>query len=269
LPSPDLRNNNESASTPAGADSPVEEEDHELTDSKRDEVDLSAMYGYACRLMRETLDIQGVCIIDIEWQYLTSLLKYRNDNNVDEDAQIHHGGKFDASSTVLGYSHSPRFGAVQRHSWQPIKRWDDEVLLSANPINGGKGAKIDHGKHQLSSATDPSAGRDNLGAGRLNDDFVAGLLSESVYGRVFNDGLPEAVIHFLPPAVAGAILVPLYDFEHRPFAITCAYSTDKHKRFLEEKREYLEVAPPQINLKVGIWIWYPISGIEGTNHFGR
>jgi hypothetical protein len=257
LLSPDPRDNNELASTPAGADSPVEEEDPELTDSKPDEVDLRTMYRYACRLMRETLEIEGVCIVDIDWPYLTGVLK----NNVDRDTPSHHGGNFEASSTVLGYSHSHQFGLIQRKTWQPIETWDDETLISINPNKGGKCSRIDQ-------PTDPSAGKNNLGAGRLSDDFVAGFLSENVSGKVFNDGLPEAVITFLPQAVACAILVPLYDFDHRPFAITCAYSTNRHKKFLEEERQYLEVAPHQFNLTVGIWICYPIAGTEGTNHFG-
>jgi hypothetical protein len=240
LLSPDPRGINESASTTARADSPVEEEDPESTDSKQDEVDLRTIYRYACRLMRETLDIEGVCIIEIDWKYLTGVLKYRNDNNVDRDAPSHHDEKVDASSTVLGYSHSHQFGAIQRESWQPIKGWDDETLISINPINGGK-TRINQSRHRVFTATDPSAGRDNVEAGRLSDHFVTGFISENVSGKVFNDGLPEAVSKFLPPAVAGAILVPLYDFDHSPFAITCAYSTNKHKKFLEEERQYLEV----------------------------
>ena len=260
--------NNESASTTAGADSPVGEEDAESTDSKQDEVNLRTIYRYACRLMRETLDIEGVCIIEIDWEYLTGALKYRNDNNVDRDAPSHHDGKFDASSVVLGYSHSHQFGTIQRESWQPIKGWDDETLISINPINGGKRSRIDQSRHRVFTATDLSAGRDNLAAGRLSDHFVAGFISENVSGKLFNNGLPEAVSKFLPPTAAGAILVPLYDFDHRPFAITCAYSTDKHKKFLEEERQYLEVPPPEINLTLGIWIGYPITGAEGTNHSG-
>jgi len=238
LLSPDPCGIIESPSSTAGADSPVGEEDPESTDSKQDEVDLRTIYRYACRLTRETLDIEGVCIIEIDWQYLTGVLKYRNDNNVDRG---HHDGKFVSSSTVLGYSHSHQFGAIQRESWQPIKGWDDETLISIHPINGGKHSRIDQSRHPVFAAIDPSAGRDNLGAGRLSDHFVAGFISENVSGKVFNDGLPEAVSKFLPPAVAGAILVPLYDFDHRPFAITCAYSTNKHKKFLEEERQYLEV----------------------------
>src|SRR5271170_4140207 len=67
LPSPDPCGINESASSTAGADSPVGEQDPESTDSKQDEVDLRTIYRYACRLMRETLDIEGVCILEIDW----------------------------------------------------------------------------------------------------------------------------------------------------------------------------------------------------------
>jgi len=54
----------------AGLSQLDDEDDYTETDSTIssavDEVDLKAMYSYACRLMRETLDVEGVCFIDID-----------------------------------------------------------------------------------------------------------------------------------------------------------------------------------------------------------
>ena len=270
LPSPNPLPSNGSSPSPTETLS-VEENgsDLALTDSRRDGIDLREMYKYACRLMRETLDIEGVCIIDIDWHNITRISA---DSKSATDMPSNQGRIFDSSSRVLGYSHSRRFGAFQSQNWPPIERWDEETSISFDPIKVDELSRkfsIDKTKRSHSSRTTLMVGNENLPAGRLGDDFVAGFLSEYVSGKIFNHGLPEAVANFLPLGVANVILVPLYDFDRCPFAITWAYSTNKHKKFLEEERRYLEVVQVRLNLILGIWVGYIITGTKGTNHYGR
>lgn len=273
LPSPNPLASHGSSPSPTETPSVGENGfDFALADSRRVEIGLREIYKYACGLMRETLDIEGVCIIDIDWQNITRIPNHRHGSRSATDMPSNQGRIFDSSSRVLGYSHSRRFGAFQSQNWPPIVRWDEETSLSVNPIKIDELSRklsIDKTKSPRSSRTTLMVGNENLPAGGLGDDFVAGFLSENVSGKLFNDGLPEAVAKFLPPGVANVILVPLYDFDHCPFAITCAYSTNKHKKFLEEERRYLEVVQVRSHLILGIWIGYIITGTKRTNHYGR
>jgi hypothetical protein len=244
-----------------------EEDDYTETDSTVscavDEVDLKAMYSYACRLMRETLDVEGVCFIDIDgidWkQALLSLDGKANSETAERR-------EFGASSSILGYSHSERFGAKQRDTWTCLSRWDEESEISNPQSFSSQGtsryafARSASFSHEPPMFHNPAyasiAGHLDDGSyisvrtgrqfdeGGFSNAFLAGFLLENQEGKIFNEGLPPEVKTFLPAGVTSAILVPIYDFEQHPFAMTCAYSTNKQKWFSPVHSRYLDVNPP-------------------------
>jgi hypothetical protein len=231
-----------------------------------DEVDLKSMYRYACRLMRETLDIEGVCFIDIDgidWKHALSA----PDHHDDQEANTYMSGqsqrKFGVASSILGYSHSGRFGADQKELWTPIARWDEEAEVSnpqilvekveagyvnrrnahseessfSNPEFPSQTGHFDDGSY-ISARTGS-----HFGDGGFSNQFLAKFLSDHPFGQIFNEGLPDELRDFLPSGVRSAILVPIYDFEQHPFAMSCAYSANKQKWFLDAEKKYLEVNP--------------------------
>ena len=254
-----------------------------------DDVDLKAMYRFACRLMRETLDVEGVCFIDIDgidWKNALSAPDDCNDRITDTHKL---GREFGAASSILGYSHSGRFGANQRETWPSIGRWDEETEISNPQILGEKdeGGYVTRRtplseKSLLLGADFPSqighfddgsyvSARtgSHYGDGGFSNQFLANFLSENPFGKIFNEGLPDEIRDFLPSGVTSAILVPIYDFEQYPFAMTCAYSANKHKWFSDAEAKYLEVYSFRVVLISGIWISNTLSSFEGTYYHGR
>jgi hypothetical protein len=224
-------------------DESLEEEESD-SDVERDDLELHVMYRYACQLMRETLDVEGVCFVDIE-----GIERSVSDTNNDPKFVNFDGFGIYSSSqrhrevgqtgTILGYSHSARFGRMQKTSWPPIALWDEESSAQVWERKSSEVATPD-----ASSIDDFTAEEEvlpSMEAGRLGYTFLRRFLSEKRFGEIFNDDIPDALLNFLPSSVASAILVPVYDFDLRPFAVICAYTTDKHKNFLEEEKLYLEV----------------------------
>ena len=266
---------------------PQDDTEGESTDTESsssqamDDVDLKAMYRFACRLMRETLDVEGVCFIDIDgidWKH--------DDRNTDTHT---YGREFGVASSILGYSHSGRFGADQRETWPSIARWDEEAETSNPQILGVKD-KGGYATHCTPLSEEPPSldpdfpsqtGHFDDGSyvsartgshyddGGFSNQFLAKFLSENPFGKIFNEGLPDELRDFLPSGVTSAILVPIYDFEQHPFAMTCAYSTRKHKWFSDAEKTYLEVYSSTILLISGIWISNTFSSIEETYYYGR
>jgi hypothetical protein len=250
-----------------------------------DEVDLKEMYRFACRLMRETLDIEGVCLIDIDdidWKHARSGPDDRNTNT------HKYGREFESESSILGYSGSRPFGANQRDTLHST-RWDEEAQISnlktlgekdeggyiarRSPLSEESSLSVPGFPSQTSHFDDGSyvsaqAGShtDNVG---FSNQFLAKFLSENSFGKIFNEGLPDELQNFLSSGVTSAILVPIYDFEQHPFAMTCAYSTRKHKWFSDAEMKYLEVYSFTIVLIAGIWISNTFSSIEETYYYGR
>lgn len=227
-----------------------EETGDDITDAESvfsqsmDELDLKAIYRYACRLMRETLDIEGVCFVDIDginWKQVFP-------NHVDS-TNAQYG--FSATSSILGYSHGENFKIDQHKNGPSISRWDEGAELSNPQIRDGSPNR--RRDEPLDAGFPHSTGRFSVGSyvsamtgshfdnGRFSDQFLATFLSENPYGRIYNEGLPEDVSTFLPSGITSAILVPIYDFDQKPFAMTCAYSTNKQKWFVEAEQRYLEV----------------------------
>jgi hypothetical protein len=241
----------------------------DATDSQSlEEIELKAMYRYACRLMRETLDVEGVCFIDIDgidWKHALVAPTYRDDQNSDTHTSGPSRREFGSASSILGYSHSPKFGAKQREIWPSIARWDDEASTSdPQSLRGsrhGSDTPTPHATslqeafgidHVFSSQTGPSIEdasfvpaktRSHYDDGGFSNQFLAEFLRENPFGKIYNDGLPDEIQDFLPKGVVSAILLPIFDFDHHPFAMTCTYSSSKHKKFSEEEKQYLEVIP--------------------------
>ena len=230
-----------------------------------DDVDLKSMYRYACRLMRETLDVDGVCFVDIDginWKHALSAPDRRDHQDTDTHISCKSRREFGVASSVLGYSHSEQFGAKQRETWPPIARWDEEAEISNPQILGekGEGGYVSRRapNSEESSFLDPefpsqtghfddssyvsARTGSRFDDGGLSNQFLARFLSEHPFGQIFNEGLPNELRDFLPLGVTSAILVPIYDFEQHPFALTCAYSTNKHKWFSDAETKYLEVS---------------------------
>jgi hypothetical protein len=257
-----------------------------------DEVDLKAVYSYACRLMRETLDVEGVCFIDIDgidWNQAISSLHHTTSDPPPRERR-----EFGVASSILGYSHSERFGAAQRQNWTPVARWDEESEISNPQLLGNKGtsryafARSGSIGDETTSFHNPAyasiAGHLDDGSyvsartgreftdGGFRNTFLAQFLLENSYGKIFNEGLPGEIRRFLPGGVTSAILVPIYDFEQHPFAMTCAYTTNKHKWFTPVQSRYLEV-PHSLRLNcadmVAIRLTNSFASIEETNHHGR
>jgi hypothetical protein len=256
------------AETKAGLAQLDDDEDYTETESTVssavDEVDLKAMYSYACRLMRETLDVEGVCFIDIDGiDWKQALLSFDGNTTNSETADRR---EFGASSSILGYSHSERFGAKQRDTWTSLSRWDEESEISNPQSFSEKGSSRYAFARSGSTGNEPSRFHNpayasiaghlddgsyiSLRTGRQFDEggfsnaFLAGYLLENQEGKIFNEGLPAELEKFLPAGVTSAILVPIYDFEQHPFAMTCAYSSNKQKWFTPVHSRYLDVRPP-------------------------
>jgi hypothetical protein len=230
------------------------------TDMNLEEIDLKAMYRYACRLMRETLDVEGVCFVDIDgidWKHALAAPGYRDDQNPDTHTSGQSRRAFGSASSILGYSHSGKFGANQRENWQSIARWDEEAETS-NPESRNNVFNSRHAAVAESAFMDPEfpsqtghsaedASYVSARTGSQFDDggfsnhFLAEFIRDNPFGKMFNDGLPDELQGFLPRGVISAILVPIYDFDQNPFAMTCAYSSSKHRKFLKEEKRYLEV----------------------------
>jgi len=241
-----------------------DEETEDTTDTESvssaasEELDLKAMYRYACRLMRETLDVEGVCFIDIDgidWKQALSAPDHHEEGNTDTHTSGESRREFGAASSILGYSHSPRFGADQRESWPSIARWDEEAEIS-NPQTTGKRRRLGEESPFLDPEFPAQTGHFDDGSyvsartgnhfevGGFSNQFLAQFLSENPFGKMYNDGLPQELKEFLPSGVVSAILVPIYDFDQHPFAVTCAYSVQKYKWFVEPEIRYLEVLIP-------------------------
>lgn len=263
-----------------------------------DEIDLKAMYRYACRLMRETLDVEGVCFVDIDgidWKPALQAPNHRDDSNTDTHTSGESRREFGAASSILGYSHSERFGALQRETWPAIARWDQEAENSKPQNLVGR-----PGSHSRTTSTISASLQDHspfmdpetpmpeqtghsvqdglyvsattgshFDDGGFSNQFLARFLSDNPFGKIFNDGLPDELQDFLPSGVASAILVPIYDFDQHPFAMTCAYSTDKQKWFRDAEKRYLEVYFVKVDLITGFRISNPLASLEETRDHGR
>jgi len=245
--------------------STTEDEVDSTTSSQNlEDIDLKVMYRYACRLMRETLDVEGVCFVDIDgidWKHARSAPNYRDASNTDTHTSGQSRREFGAASSILGYSHSLRFGAAQRTHWPSIARWDEEAETS-NPQGTADREPALHSRHASlhdetpfmdpefpaqtgHSLEDGSYVSARTGShfddGGFSNQFLANFLAENLYGKIFNGDLPDEVKDFLPDGITSAILVPIYDFDQHPFAMTCAYSTNPHKWFVDAEVRYLEV----------------------------
>lgn len=262
----DMSKGEQHETDPSENDSSTTEDDMDSTTSSQilDDIDLKAMYRYACRLMRETLDIEGVCFVDIDgidWKHARSAPNYRDASNTDTHTSGQSRREFGAASSILGYSHSPRFGAAQQASWPSIARWDEEAETTDSQGTGDREPAL-HSRHASlhdetpfmdpefpaqtgHSTEDGSYVSARTGShfddGGFSNQFLANFLAENPYGKIFNSELPDEVKDFLPHGVTAAILVPIYDFDQHPFAITCAYSTNSHKWFVDAEARYLEV----------------------------
>jgi hypothetical protein len=242
-----------------------EDDADSMTSSQNfDDIDLKMMYRYACRLMRETLDVEGVCFVDIDgidWKNARSAPNYRDASNTDTHTSGQSRREFGAASSILGYSHSARFGAAQAKNWPSIARWDEEAETS-NPQNSTDREPSLHSRHASLHESTPFMDPEfpaqtghcvedgsyvsartgsHFDDGGFSNQFLASFLAEYPYGKILNDGLPDEVKDFLPDGITSAILVPIYDFDQHPFAMTCAYSTNPHKWFVDAEVRYLEV----------------------------
>ena len=249
----------EAAKLDQGSDGGAETDTDSVSSQGMDELDLKAMYRYACRLMRETLDVEGVCFVDIDgidWGTALSAPNYQDELNTATHTSGLNRREFGAASSILGYSHTENFGAQQRKEWPSIARWDEEAETT-NPNSpearnhigqtGLNEAFLDsefpsETGHSLDDGSYVSTRTGNqFDNGGLSNQFLANFLSKNPYGKLFNDGLPAEVQDFLPKGVTSAILVPIYNFDQHPFAISCAYSTNRHRRFVDAEQRYLEV----------------------------
>lgn len=226
-----------------------------------DELDLKEMYRFACRLMRETLDIEGVYLIDIDgidWKHALSGPDDRDDRNTNTHK---YGQEFEAGSSILGYSRIGPFSANQRDTFPSIGRWDEEAEISNlntpeekdeggfiarhSPLSEESTPSVPEFSSQTSHVDDSSYVSARTGShyvnGGFSNQFLAKFLSENPFGKIFNEGLPDELQNFLPSGVISAMLVPIYDFDQHPFAMTCAYSSRKHKWFSDAEMKYLEV----------------------------
>ncbi|HMD14210.1 MAG TPA: hypothetical protein VKI62_06265, partial [Bacteroidota bacterium] len=139
-----------------------------------EELDLKAMYRYACRLMRETLDVEGVCFIDIDgidWTW------------IQEDSE--HRREFGAASSILGYSHSPRFGAEQRTCWPSIARWDEEAGISNRMVESESPLLIEQTGHFDDGSYISAQTGSHFETGGFSNQFLAQFLAENPFGRIY------------------------------------------------------------------------------------
>lgn len=271
---------------------PQDDTEEESTDTESvssqgiDEVDLKEMYLFACRLMRETLDVEGVCLIDIDgidWKHARSRRDGRNSDT------HKYGQEFESASSILGYSGGRPVGANQRDMLPSITRWDEEAQISnlktlgemdeggylacRSPLSEGSSLTVPGFPSQSSHFDDGSYISARTGGhydfGGFSNQFLAKFLSENPFGKIFNEGLPDQLQNFLPSGVTSAIFVPIYDFEQQPFAMTCAYSTRKHKWFADAEMKYLEVYSFKVVLISGVWISNTFSSNEKPHYNGR
>jgi hypothetical protein len=201
-------------------------------DLKTEDVDVKEMYRYACRLMRETLDVEGVCFVNIEGLGEET---YLDTHDFFDEGFTH----VDPTSNILGYSHSTKFGETQTKNWSPLAQWNQGTEKS-NFDRPDSNASGNHHR-RTSDVHDLDLSEDHSDAGRFNNQFLAEFLATESSGRIYNNGLPFDAQNFLPRGIETAILVPIYEFNQQPFTLICAYSTDKYRRFLSEEKQYLAV----------------------------
>jgi hypothetical protein len=164
------------------------------------------MYEYACRLIRETLCVEGVCFVDFEGV------------NLGHDTKAF-------ANRVRGYSHSENKNKWK--TWPRIEQWNMEAGLSS-----------------LDRPTQNDKTSNGVDSKTIGDHFTADFLSKYPSGFIFNRGLPDELQSFLPPNVTSAIIVPVYGYGE-PLSLIFAYSTDRHRMFMDEEKQYLQVHPPQ------------------------
>jgi hypothetical protein len=196
--------------------------------------------------MRETLDVEGVCLVEV--RDIGSTNVYLSD--VTRTSAPNH--PLSASSSVRGYSHSEKFDAHQRNTWPPISLWDEETgQLNPETLHGEtRASKLHHAnifspisfetRFTCASASTLPERKTEVAAGSLSDLFVTEFITNSPTGKAFSRGLPDEIRGFLPAGVKCAMLVPVYD-DHTPLALVCAYSTNKHRLFLDEEKRYCQV----------------------------
>jgi hypothetical protein len=221
--------------------------DPDPADATNQHEELKFMYHYACHLMRETLDVEGVCLVEVSDIGSTNV--YPHFSHVTRASALNHPPP--ASSSVRGYSHSEKFGARQRNTWPPISRWDEETNgLNPEMLQRKTQASEVHHVNANSpilfetqfpdTSPTPSESKPDFAAGSLSDRFITEFMSNSPTGEAFSRGLPDEIRSFLPAGVKCAMLVPVYN-DHTPFAFVCAYSTNKLRLFLDEENRYCQV----------------------------
>jgi hypothetical protein len=168
--------------------------------------ELKHMYEYACRLIRETLGVEGVCFVDFEGV------------NLGHDTKAF-------ANRVRGYSHSENKNKWK--TWPRIEQWNMEAGLSS-----------------LDRPTQNDKTSNGVDSKTIGDHFTAAFLSKYPSGFIFNRGLPDELQSFLPPNVTSAIIVPVYGYGE-PLSLIFAYSTDRHRMFMDEEKQYLQVHPPR------------------------
>ena len=224
--------------------------------------DMERLYRLACSMTRETLDLEGVCFVDVctYGEVTNTVPAYM------EETKSHSEGagakKLTPVATpkvgnVLGASSSAGFFAIrQSRNSSPAATESHEHQSSASaPVNNLSSdslpSELDTTPSSIVTPSTFDSDDANKSApaqitGRLDISFIREFMRLHPRGHIYHGDIPKELYTLLPDSARAAIVTPIYNYSNQVSSLVCAFTTRKTKSLTEEQKGYLEAFGNQL-----------------------
>lgn len=166
------------------------------------------MYENASKLVQATLDLEGALVLDLShFEFVEGF------DAAGRPTRMYQADPYDMGSMASEDEHhvpENAFGDPAK-AFGPLPPW--VVMGSAE------------GDSRVPDRTRHGSSNDHA---RFSD-----FLQKYPEGRIYEQVVPSWIRHMLPQSIHYAMIVPIFNLDNHPFALLCAYTSDKTKEFLE------------------------------------
>lgn len=167
-------------------------------------------------MIHRTLNVDGAFILDLSQFETVETIGVNGEKVVQYQAEAYEiaVAPSELPATAEDFLHAPSYdphSGERMHSFGTIPPW---TTLGASE-------QLD----PPSTRNQPISPTDHM---KFSD-----FLLKNEDGRIYEHVVPTWIKHFIPSDIQYALLVPVFNIDHQPFALICAYMCDDKKLFLE------------------------------------
>lgn len=179
---------------------------------------LTVVYQQAASLIQKTLGVDGALVLDLSAFDLVECTDH--DGKLSFRFQADQFQEEKQAQTVELVEDDNVTPGTESRPTNFLERQNSAGPISALPVLGA-------------SESFPAPKDRNRELTGLEHHKFAAWLKEFPNGKIYERVVPSWFRHMLPPGIQYAMLIPIFNIDHNPFALVCAYTCNVRKQSLE------------------------------------